>query len=106
MEEAGSSDVDMVMLLDLRIVDKMTSFTDVIVEINGMFFAPGGEGLARIGGKGVTMVPNPASSKIPDSTNKALAQFQQALNVSAELVEFSRRVAGRKPETETVCRCC
>ena len=98
---AAENGVDLIMILDLKIVDKMHSFSTTVVEIGGIFIDLNGNELTRVSGKGQNKVPYPAFSVVGKTLNDALAQFQQSIDSSTPLVELAGKFSGRKSTIAT-----
>lgn len=87
LENVGDNIVDLVMVLDFRVIRGNRSGDREDVHVGGYFLTPQGKKLASVEGNASGVIPFPAQPQIKKLTQKALDQFVINLYQSTPLAE-------------------
>ncbi len=99
--DAKTHNLDMTLVLDLRVkLGEMTGQT-TSVYLAGIFADPAGGAIETLAGEGTSAVPYPAFiPRFKDAANAALRQFTTKLDTAADLTAFAGRAPSPSPVAE------
>ncbi len=89
LADAETRGLDLAVILDIKVVTAGMSFSSDTMDLTAIFVEPGGKELTRIAVQGETRVAYPARIVFGSTSNKAFGQFQQQLDNSTKLAQFS-----------------
>ena len=97
LEEAKTRDVDMCVVLDIRLQIGKSSGQATTVSLSGSFTDSDGGGIEKIATKGSAVIPFPASTyMVKPASSAALNDFSKNLDATDQLATAAKKIVARK----------